>query len=279
MTANIYRKTKTEAPEPTYTNLDKLYWKKEKITKGELIDYYLSVSDFLLPYLKGRAQSLHRFPNGIEESGFYHKDAGDTAPSWVDTVSIYSESTDKSVEYIVCNNRETLGYLINLGCIELNPWNNTIDFPDKPDYLIIDLDPHGVDIGVVVRVPAPPREDLRESVTVREHAGSGVPLSRQLLPHPLVGILGRPHPRGLRVVGARDDVGVDPVHVLHGQTYALGRQLVALLRGRRGQEMTLLERGADVLVVLSHGACTSLSVVAERPGLPAEGQRTEPPDM
>src|SRR5690606_28811455 len=67
--------------------------------------------------------------------------AGDTAPSWVDTVSIYSESTDKSVEYIVCNNRETLGYLINLGCIELNPWNNTIDFPDKPDYLIIDLDP------------------------------------------------------------------------------------------------------------------------------------------
>jgi bifunctional non-homologous end joining protein LigD len=134
------RKT-TEVPEPTYTNLDKLYWKKEKITKGELIDYYLSVSDFLLPYLKGRAQSLHRFPNGIEESGFYHKDAGDTAPSWVDTVSIYSESTDKNVEYIVCNNRETLGYLINLGCIELNPWNNRIDFPDKPDYLIIDLDP------------------------------------------------------------------------------------------------------------------------------------------
>lgn len=132
---------KTEVPEPTYTNTDKLYWKKEKITKGELIEYYLSVSDFLLPYLKGRAQSLHRFPNGIEKPGFYHKDAGDTAPAWVDTVSIYSESTDKNVEYIVCNNRETLGYLINLGCIDLNPWNNKIDFPNKPDYLIIDLDP------------------------------------------------------------------------------------------------------------------------------------------
>lgn len=66
---------------------------KEKIMKGELIGYYLSVSDYLLPYLKGCAQSLHRFPNGIKEPGFYHKDAGDTAPSGVDTVSIYSEST------------------------------------------------------------------------------------------------------------------------------------------------------------------------------------------
>lgn len=130
-----------QMPTPTYTNTDKLYWKKEKITKGELIDYYLSVSEYILPHLKGRAQSLHRFPNGIDKPGFYHKDAGDTAPSWVDTVKIFSESTDKDVEYIICNDRETLGYLINLGCIELNPWNNRINFPDHPDYLIIDLDP------------------------------------------------------------------------------------------------------------------------------------------
>jgi bifunctional non-homologous end joining protein LigD len=59
----------------------------------------------------------------------------------VDTVTVFSESTDKDVEYIICNNRETLGYLINLGCIELNPWNNRVNFPDHPDYLIIDLDP------------------------------------------------------------------------------------------------------------------------------------------
>lgn len=128
-------------PGPKFTNTDKLYWKKEKITKGELIDYYLSVSDYLLPYLKHRAQSLHRFPNGIDEPGFYHKDAGDNAPAWVDTVAIYSESTGKEVEYIVCNNKETLAYLINLGCIELNPWNNRTEAPDNPDYLIIDLDP------------------------------------------------------------------------------------------------------------------------------------------
>lgn len=124
-----------------YTHTDKLYWKKEKITKGELIDYYLSVSEFILPYLKDRAQSLHRFPDGIDGVSFYHKDAGKNAPSWVETVHIFSESNNKEVEYIVCNNIETLGYLINLGCIELNPWNNRIGKPGKPDYLIIDLDP------------------------------------------------------------------------------------------------------------------------------------------
>jgi bifunctional non-homologous end joining protein LigD len=128
-------------PEVKYTNRDKLYWKKEKITKGDLIDYYLSVSDYILPHLKDRAQSLHRFPNGIDGMSFYHKDAGKDAPSWAQTVQIFSESTEKEIEYIVCNNKETLGYLVNLGCIELNPWNSRIQHPDNPDYLIFDLDP------------------------------------------------------------------------------------------------------------------------------------------
>ena len=125
----------------SFTNRGKYYWKKEKITKGELIDYYLSVSDYILPHLIDRAQSLHRFPDGIEGESFYHKDAGSDAPSWVETIRIYSESGDKELEYIICNNKETLGYLINLGCIELNPWNNRRENPDNPDYLVIDLDP------------------------------------------------------------------------------------------------------------------------------------------
>lgn len=127
--------------EVKFTNPDKLYWKKEKITKGDLIDYYLSVSEYILPHLKDRAQSLHRFPEGIDGLSFYHKDAGKDAPSWVETVRIFSESNNKEIEYIVCNNRETLGYLINLACIELNPWNNRTQHSDNPDYLIIDLDP------------------------------------------------------------------------------------------------------------------------------------------
>ncbi len=124
-----------------FTNTDKFYWEKEKITKGALIDYYLSVSDYILPHLRDRAQSLHRFPNGIDGDSFYHKNAGEDAPSWVETVHIFSESNNREIEYIVCNDKDTLGYLANLGCIELNPWSNLVSRPGKPDYLVIDLDP------------------------------------------------------------------------------------------------------------------------------------------
>jgi len=123
------------------TNRDKIYWPKEKITKGMMIDYYQSVADYILPYLKDRPESLKRNPNGIIDKGFYHKDAGDEAPDWVKSTSIYSESTKKDVEYIVCNNKATLAYLNNLGCIELNPWHSTLKALDKPDYIIIDIDP------------------------------------------------------------------------------------------------------------------------------------------
>ena len=132
---------KSEEINLKFTSIDKLYWEKEKISKGELIEYYLSVNEYILPHLKDRAQSLHRFPNGISKPSFYHKDAGKDAPSWVETISIFSESSNRYIEYIVCNNVETLGYLINLGCIDLNPWSNRIEKPNKPDYLIIDLDP------------------------------------------------------------------------------------------------------------------------------------------
>ena len=135
------KNAKSEEIDLNFTNIDKLYWEKEKISKGELIEYYLSVSEYILPHLKDRAQSLHRFPNGINKPGFYHKDAGKDAPSWVETISIFSKSSNRDIDYIVCNNVKTLAYLINLGCIELNPWSNRIEKPNKPDYLIIDLDP------------------------------------------------------------------------------------------------------------------------------------------
>ncbi|MEO6302402.1 MAG: non-homologous end-joining DNA ligase, partial [Bacteroidia bacterium] len=123
------------------TNLSKVFWPKEKITKGDVINYYQSISDYIMPYLKGRPQSLMRTPNGIGKPGFYHKDAGDEAPEWVESIKLHSASTKKDVDYILCNNKATLTYLNNLGCIEINPWHSTIKALDNPDYLIIDLDP------------------------------------------------------------------------------------------------------------------------------------------
>lgn len=123
------------------TNLDKVYWPDEGYTKGDVLDYYNSVYKYIIPHLKGRPQSLKRTPNGIKGKSFFHKDAGEYAPDFVDTYSVYSDSADKTIDYLVCNNKDTLLYIANLGCIEINPWNSKVSKPDKPDYVVLDLDP------------------------------------------------------------------------------------------------------------------------------------------
>jgi len=123
------------------TNQDKIYFPKDGITKGDVIEYYQSVAEYILPYLKNRPLSLNRFPNGIEEQGFYQKDAGDNMPEWIKTTEVYSESNDKYIDYVYCNDKATLAYLNNLGCIDLNPWNSTLPDLEHPDYLVLDLDP------------------------------------------------------------------------------------------------------------------------------------------
>ncbi len=123
------------------SNLDKVYWPDEKITKGDLINYYRSVSHFIVPYLKNRPLSLLRNPNGIKDRGFFHKDAGSIAPSWMKTKKILSESTNKIVHYLLCNDEKSLLFIANLGCIEMNPWNSVIKDLDRPDYIVMDIDP------------------------------------------------------------------------------------------------------------------------------------------
>jgi len=123
------------------TNRKKIYWPEEGFTKGDLIDYYDKMADHILPHLKGRCLSLKRNPNGINDKGFYHKDAGENAPSYVDVFKVKSESNDKIIDYIVCNNKATLLYVANLGCIEINPWNSTTKKPGHPTWMAIDIDP------------------------------------------------------------------------------------------------------------------------------------------
>ncbi len=123
------------------TNLNKVYWPEEGITKGQVMEYYESISTYILPYLKDRPESLKRNPGGINDPGFFHKDAGDAAPDWVKSIEIHSDSGNKDIDYILCNDLPTLLYLNNLGCIEINPWNSTTNALDKPSYMVIDLDP------------------------------------------------------------------------------------------------------------------------------------------
>lgn len=123
------------------TNQDKIYFPKDDITKGDVIEYYQSVASYILPHLKNRPLSLNRFPNGIEEQNFYQKDASDNIPDWVKTTQVYSESNDKDIDYIYCNDKATLAYLNNLGCIDMNPWNSSLPDLNHPDFLVLDLDP------------------------------------------------------------------------------------------------------------------------------------------
>ncbi|WP_373075608.1 DNA ligase D, partial [Zeaxanthinibacter enoshimensis] len=122
------------------SNLEKVYWPGEGYTKYDLIDYYIQVSETILPYLKDRPQNLHRHPDGIDKPSFYQKD-NEHLPSWVRTFPVYSESSKKEIDYLLCQDEATLVYMANLGCIELNPWNSTIEKPEHPTYTVIDIDP------------------------------------------------------------------------------------------------------------------------------------------
>jgi bifunctional non-homologous end joining protein LigD len=123
------------------TNLSKLYWKKEGFSKGDMINYYLQVAPYLLPYLQQRPMSLNRHPNGIDAPNFFQKDMRGKLPEWMQTHEDFSESTGKKIEYLVCSNEASLIYMANLGCIELNPWLSRSASWQQPDWCLIDLDP------------------------------------------------------------------------------------------------------------------------------------------
>jgi bifunctional non-homologous end joining protein LigD len=123
------------------TNLDKLYWKEDGFTKGNMLKYYLDIAPYMLPYMKDRPQSLHRHPNGITGKDFFQKDMRGKIPGWIPIHEDYSESTGEMIGYMICNNEAALLYMANLGCIEMHPWHSRRQHPEYPDYCIIDLDP------------------------------------------------------------------------------------------------------------------------------------------
>lgn len=134
-----------------FTHLDKVFFPKHKYTKGDIVEYYKSVSSYILPYLKDRPISMLRQPDGIDGMSFFQKN-NEHLPSWVPHADIYSESNQKDLHWIVGSDLDTLLYMVQLGCIEINPWNSRVGKLDKPDWLVIDLDPEGVRFAKVIKV-------------------------------------------------------------------------------------------------------------------------------
>ncbi|MBX9678779.1 MAG: DNA ligase D [Gemmataceae bacterium] len=145
---------------PNLTHLDKVYWPNEGFTKGDLIEYYRDIAPVMLPYLVDRAESLHRHPNGIHGPNFFQKNAGEVAPEWVETTVIRTQDSKRDIEYVLCQNANTLLYLANLGCIEMNPWSSRVGNLDNPDFLVIDLDPEEIEYVHVVEAALAVRKAL-----------------------------------------------------------------------------------------------------------------------
>ena len=121
------------------THLDKPIWPDPVITKRQMIDYYVRVSPFLIPYLRDRPLSTQVFPDGVTGHSFWRKDKPSHAPEWIDSWLFEGERGSK--RWIVVREPATLGWLANAGVVDLHPWHSRIDAPDRPDWAVFDLDP------------------------------------------------------------------------------------------------------------------------------------------
>ena len=123
-----------------FKNLNKVFYPREGYTKGDLINYYYAVADWLLPHWTGRPLSLRRYPDGIEGEGFFQKNAATGFPDWVRVETIMAESHEERVQ-VIGDGGALLIYMANLGCIDQNPWMSHVETLDNPDFVLIDLDP------------------------------------------------------------------------------------------------------------------------------------------
>ena len=124
-----------------FTNLEKILYPEPRITKGQVIEYYVRIAPKLLGLLANRPLVMTRFPDGVDKEGFYEKDAPLGTPSWVETYRRYSESSKRELNYVVCNNLDTLVWLANLAALEIHMTLSRVGSYESPDLVLFDVDP------------------------------------------------------------------------------------------------------------------------------------------
>ena len=133
------------------SNLDKVFWPEEGITKGDLIEYYRAVAPVLLPHLRERPFTMRRYPDGAFGKAFFQKDAPSHMPEWIPTyrVQVSTRESPRKLRWIrapIVNDEDGLLWMVNMGCIDMNVWYSRVDRPDRPDFVLFDLDPSS-DVG------------------------------------------------------------------------------------------------------------------------------------
>ncbi len=134
-----------------FSNLDKPFWLEEQITKGDLLSYYRRVAPVLVPHLKNRPFTMKRYPDGWQGKFFFQKDAPKGIPEWLATAPIVVSTRDKPrvrrrIDAPIVNDELALLWMVNMGCIDLNTWYSRIEKPERPDWVLFDLDP-SPDVG------------------------------------------------------------------------------------------------------------------------------------
>ncbi len=139
-------------PKLKLSNLDKLFWQDEGITKGDLIDYYRAVAPVLVPHLKGRPFTMRRYPDGAYGKAFFQKDAPKHMPDWIPRFAVEVSTRERPpkrrmIEAPLVNDERALLWMVNMGCIDMNAWYSRVDKPERPDFVLFDLDP-SPDVGI-----------------------------------------------------------------------------------------------------------------------------------
>jgi bifunctional non-homologous end joining protein LigD len=133
-----------------FSNLKKVFYPDDGVTKGDVLAYYDAIADLILPHLVDRPLSLKRYPNGIKEEFFFQKNTPESFPSWLRTEMIDSEHVGRPIRYVFAEDRASLLYVVNLGCIDHNPWMSRSPHLDNPDFVLIDLDPQECPFDMIV---------------------------------------------------------------------------------------------------------------------------------
>jgi bifunctional non-homologous end joining protein LigD len=124
-----------------FSNLEKILFPALGVTKAGVVEYYIKIAPKMLGFLANRPLVLTRFPDGVNKKGFYGKDAPQGTPKWVKTVTIYSETADRDVNYVLCNDLDTLIWLANIAAVEIHMPFSKADSREKPDMVFFDVDP------------------------------------------------------------------------------------------------------------------------------------------
>ena len=170
-----------------FTNLDKPFWPEDGYVKGDLVEYYRAIGPWILPYLADRPVVLTRFPDGIHGKSFFQKNAPEFAPSWIRRVRLYSEGSERDLDYFVADDLESLMYVANSASIPLHIWQSRVSDIARPDFCVLDLDPKDAPFTDVVKIARFLRElcdEIELPSFVKTSGSTGlhvlVPLGRQV---------------------------------------------------------------------------------------------------